>query len=71
MGTGLAIELGQRSLHVALVERYPEPQPVPKGQNLTRRTMEHFRAWGSDYDLRNAHLIPEGRGISETLNEHL
>ncbi|HCW82665.1 MAG TPA: monooxygenase, partial [Rhodobacteraceae bacterium] len=45
VGTGLAIDLGQRGLRVALVEKYPTPQPVPKGQNLTQRTMEHFRSW--------------------------
>lgn len=63
VGTGLAIELGQRGLTAALVERYPNPQPVPKGQNLTQRTMEHFQAWGCEDELRQAHPIPEGGGI--------
>ena len=63
VGTGLAIDLGQRGLHVALVERYREPQPVPKGQNLTQRTVEHFRAWGCEDELLVAHPIPEGSGI--------
>jgi hypothetical protein len=32
---------------VAVIEKHRAPQPVPKGQNLTQRTMEHFAAWGS------------------------
>jgi len=63
VGTGLAIELGQRGMTVALVERYPNPQPVPKGQNLTQRTMEHFQVWGCEDELRQAHPIPKGGGI--------
>ena len=27
VGMGLAIELGQRGIRTAVVERYPEPQP--------------------------------------------
>jgi len=60
---GLAIELGQRGLSVAVVERYPEPQLVPKGQNLTQRTAEHFHFWGCEAELRSAHPIPAGGGI--------
>ena len=63
VGTGLAVELGQRGLSVALIEKYAQPQPVPKGQNLTQRTVEHFRAWGCKDALQNAHPIPEGGGI--------
>ncbi|MDF0603913.1 FAD-dependent monooxygenase [Psychromarinibacter sp. C21-152] len=63
VGMGLAIELGQRGVRVCVVERYPEPQPVPKGQNLTQRTAEHFRAWACEAELRVAHPIPEGAGI--------
>jgi len=36
VGTGLAIELGQRGIRVLVIERYPEPKPIPKGQNLTQ-----------------------------------
>jgi len=42
VGHALAIELGRRGIHCALVERRLEPQQIPKGQNLTQRTMEHF-----------------------------
>ncbi len=63
VGLGLAIELGQRGIRVCVVERYPEPQPIPKGQNLTQRTSEHFRAWGCEDELHSAHPIPKGGGI--------
>ncbi len=63
VGMGLAIDLGQRGISVAVVERHAQPQPIPKGQNLTQRTVEHFRAWGCEEALRAAHPIPEGGGI--------
>jgi 2-polyprenyl-6-methoxyphenol hydroxylase-like FAD-dependent oxidoreductase len=63
VGMGLAAELGQRGVRCIVVERYPQPQPVPKGQNLTQRTMEHFRAWGAEQELRAARTIPPGYGI--------
>jgi len=63
VGMGLAIELAQRGVTTCVIERYPQPQPIPKGQNLTQRTCEHFRAWGCEEELRSAHPIPEGAGI--------
>ena len=39
VGLGLAIELGQRGIGCLLIERYAQPQPIPKGQNLTQRTI--------------------------------
>lgn len=57
---GLAIELGQRGVRSLVVERYPEPQRVPKGQNLTQRTVEHFYFWRADDQLRAARTIPKG-----------
>lgn len=63
VGTGLAIELGQRGVRCLLVERYTEPQPIPKGQNLTQRTMEHFHFWGAEKELRAARTIPRDYGI--------
>lgn len=63
VGMGLAIELGQRGVHCVVVERYPQPQPIPKGQNLTQRTMEHFHAWGAEKALRAARTIPPEYGI--------
>ncbi|WP_099867141.1 FAD-dependent monooxygenase [Pararhizobium haloflavum] len=63
VGMGLAIELGQRGIPVTVVERYEQPQPIPKGQNLTQRTMEHFHAWGAEQELRAARTIPPEYGI--------
>ena len=63
VGMGLAIELGQRGVRCAVVERYAQPQPIPKGQNLTQRTMEHFHFWGAEKELRAARTIPPEYGI--------
>lgn len=63
VGMGLAIELGQRGIRTVVVERYPMPQPVPKGQNLTQRTMEHFHFWGAEKQLRAARTVPKEYGI--------
>lgn len=63
VGMGLAIELGQRGIACTVVERHAAPQPIPKGQNLTQRTMEHFHFWGAEPALRAARTIPPGYGI--------
>lgn len=63
VGMGLAIDLGQRGVRCVVVERYVQPQPIPKGQNLTQRTMEHFHAWGAERQLRAARTIPPEYGI--------
>ncbi|GAB5447506.1 FAD-dependent monooxygenase [Gymnodinialimonas sp.] len=60
VGMGLAIELGQRGVRVAVVERYAQPQRVPKGQNLTQRTLESMDAWGCEPALRAARVVPRG-----------
>jgi 2-polyprenyl-6-methoxyphenol hydroxylase-like FAD-dependent oxidoreductase len=63
VGIGLAIELALRGIASTVVERHVEPQPIPKGQNLTQRTMEHFRAWGVEDAIRRASPIPVEFGI--------
>ncbi|MGI9391001.1 MAG: FAD-dependent monooxygenase [Boseongicola sp.] len=63
VGIGLAIELGQRGIHTAIVDRNETPPRIPKGQNLTQRTMEHMRAWGVEDDIRAAKTIPRGVGL--------
>ena len=63
VGFGLALELGLRGISCVVVERYVTPQPIPKGQNLTQRTMEHFRAWGLEKEVRAAAPIPVEFGI--------
>src|SRR5258708_33181336 len=63
VGMGLAIELGQRTVRCIVVERYAAPQPIPKGQNLTQRTLEHFHFWGVEKAVRAARTIPPEYGI--------
>jgi 4-hydroxyisophthalate hydroxylase len=58
VGVALAVELGQRGIDCALVERRLEPQRIPKGQNLTQRSVEHFYFWGVGEELRAARLLP-------------
>ncbi|MBV0912440.1 FAD-dependent monooxygenase [Anianabacter salinae] len=72
VGMGLAIELGQRGIRVLVIERYPDPQPIPKGQNLTQRTTETLHFWGCEKDLRAARSIPADVGIGGlTVYKHL
>jgi 2-polyprenyl-6-methoxyphenol hydroxylase-like FAD-dependent oxidoreductase len=63
VGMGLAIELGQRGVGVQVVESRPTISPIPKGQNLTQRTMEHFHFWGAEPQLRAARTFPPGFGM--------
>ena len=58
VGLGLAIDLGQRGISTAVVERLTEPQPVPKGQNLTQRSLEHMDAWGCVAAIRQSRKSP-------------
>src|SRR5919204_1070517 len=58
VGVALAVELGQRGIACALVERRIEPQRIPKGQNLTQRSVEHFYFWGIADKLRAARVLP-------------
>jgi 2-polyprenyl-6-methoxyphenol hydroxylase-like FAD-dependent oxidoreductase len=63
VGLGLAITLALRGIRCVLVERTTRPAPIPKGQNLTQRTMEHFHFWGAEAALRAARTIPPEYGI--------
>jgi 4-hydroxyisophthalate hydroxylase len=63
VGLGLAVTLGQRGIRCIVVERYLQPQPIPRGQNLTQRTMEHFHFWGAEKELRAARTVPKEYGI--------
>jgi 2-polyprenyl-6-methoxyphenol hydroxylase-like FAD-dependent oxidoreductase len=64
VGVALAVELGLRGISCALVERYLEPQRIPKGQNLTPRTLERFYFWGVVDELRAARVMPPGFPMS-------
>ena len=65
VGIGLAIELGRRGISCAVIEPRTELGRIPKGQNLTQRTLEHFANWGVEPDIRAARLMPPGYAIGE------
>ena len=58
VGMALCLDLGLRGISCALVESRIEPHRIPKGQNLTQRSMEHFHFWGIANDVRAARLLP-------------
>src|SRR5262245_58369186 len=63
VGVGLAVELGMRGISCAIVERRTKLQEIPKGQNLTQRTLEHFYFWGVADEIRKARATPPGYPI--------
>ncbi|MBV8593688.1 MAG: FAD-dependent monooxygenase [Caulobacteraceae bacterium] len=60
VGLGAAIELGQRGVRCALVEREVGEHRIPKGQSLTNRTLEHFYFWNCVQSLREARRLRKG-----------
>jgi len=60
VGLGLAIELGQRDISTVVIEKEASLHEIPKGQNLTQRTMEHFRSWEVEGQIRAARVMPPG-----------
>jgi len=60
VGVALAVDLGLRGVSCALVERRRTPQRIPKGQNLTARTLEHSYFWGIEDELRSMRVLPPG-----------
>lgn len=65
VGLALAISLGSRGIKCALLESRTEMHKIPKGQNLTQRTLEHFYFWNIVEELRAARLMPRGHAIGE------
>ncbi len=64
VGIGLAIELGLRGKTCVVIERRTGMHNIPKGQNLTGRTIEHFWYWGIADEIREARLLPPGFSTS-------
>jgi len=60
VGLGLAATLGQAGIPCLLLERSVELSAIPKGQNLTGRSLEHFYYWDCADELRAARLLPPG-----------
>ena len=65
VGAALAIELGLRGVSCGLVESRTGMHKIPKGQNLTHRSLEHFYFWGIVDELRAARFLPPGFAIGE------
>jgi 2-polyprenyl-6-methoxyphenol hydroxylase-like FAD-dependent oxidoreductase len=58
VGLGLAVTLSQAGIRCVLVERSRELSTIPKGQNLTARSLEHFYFWACADELRASRLMP-------------
>jgi 4-hydroxyisophthalate hydroxylase len=58
VGLGLAVTLGQAGIPCVVLERATELSAIPKGQNLTARSLEHFYFWDCADELRAACLLP-------------
>jgi 4-hydroxyisophthalate hydroxylase len=65
VGVALAVDLGLRGISFALVETRTALSRIPKGQNLTQRTLEHFYFWGIVDELRAVRIMPPGYPIGE------
>ncbi|MBV8536469.1 MAG: FAD-dependent monooxygenase [Alphaproteobacteria bacterium] len=65
VGLGLGVVLGLSGINCVLLETRTSSGRIPKGQNLTQRTLEHFARWGCDGELRAARLMPQGYPIGE------
>ncbi len=62
VGLGLAIDLAQRGNSVQIIERSTQLHDIPKGQNLTQRSGEHFRNWKVLDEIEAASPIPREFG---------
>jgi 4-hydroxyisophthalate hydroxylase len=60
VGLALAVTLGKADIPCVLVESKLTPSPIPRGQNLTARSLEHFYYWDCVGDMRAARLLPPG-----------
>ena len=60
VGLALAVELGLRGISCTVIERRTEPHRIPKGQNLTQRTLDLFYSWGIADELRSRRPIRPG-----------
>jgi 4-hydroxyisophthalate hydroxylase len=65
VGIALALILSMRGIRCALVEARTGLHNIPKGQNLTQRTLEHFYFWGIADELRRARVMPPDAPIGE------
>ena len=64
VGMTMAIDLAQRGITSAIVERRTQEHRIPKGQGLQQRTIEHFHSWGLLEKIRAARVLPPGFSLS-------
>ena len=57
VGIALAIDLHLRGVRCQVIERHATLQNIPKGQNLTQRTMEYLARLGAEESVRNGRTI--------------
>ena len=62
-GVALGLELGYRGIECTILERETAMHRIPKGQNLTGRTSEHFYFWDVLPEIRAARAMPPGYPI--------
>jgi 2-polyprenyl-6-methoxyphenol hydroxylase-like FAD-dependent oxidoreductase len=58
VGAAMAVALGLRGISCALIERHLLPQHIPKGQNLSQRSMENLYFWEVSDEVRAARVLP-------------
>jgi putative polyketide hydroxylase len=63
VGLSATIELARRGVPCLAVERHPGTAIHPKARGINARTMEIFRQWGIEDDVRDAGLPPERHGF--------
>jgi 2-polyprenyl-6-methoxyphenol hydroxylase-like FAD-dependent oxidoreductase len=59
------VELGLRGITTVLFEARVGLSSIPKGQNLTQRSLEHFYFWGLIDEIRAARVMPKSSPIGE------
>ena len=68
VGVGLAIDLAINGHRSIIVERHETIQRIPKGQNLTPRTGEHFRRWGVTDAIRAGDASASGTELGPIID---
>jgi 4-hydroxyisophthalate hydroxylase len=64
VGLALGVELGQRGVRCVVIEQRTQQHQIPRGQNLTHRSLENFYAWGCAAELRAERILPPGYPIA-------
>jgi len=72
VGLGLGLELSRHGVDSVIVERNTSTTDHPKSRGTTARTMEDFRTWGIEQEVRNGGVVgPDIIWACETITGHL